>query len=115
MGMQHLDMPHLRGREEPAEEAESDERMKGITLAKGRPAKWRGSGMSKLESAEGKGKVIDKDESGRTDLINGGDELETVDSMDRGDSNEPSHAKAKRTRRQLKMIPRRESRRVRGC
>ena len=43
VSVQYLNMPHLREREESAEQAESDERTKGSRLAKGRPAKCRGA------------------------------------------------------------------------
>ena len=94
--MQHLNMPHLRGRVGSNEEAKSNERMTRRKSSKGRPTKCRGSETNEPKPAKGKGKAKEEDESTTAD------------------SDKSNHMKAKRTKRQPRTMPRWESQQVEG-
>ena len=87
LGLQHLDVPHLRGRAD-----------------KGSGSRSREEVESEPKQAEGKGRAEEEDESEKA-----------INSHEGDYSDEAILENAKRTRRQLKTIPRRESRQVGGC
>ena len=78
LGLQHLDVPNLRGRVE-GETTDKAERMDGG------PADWEI--LNGLEPMEGKGRAEEENE------------LETTDSHKGDDSDEPNHVDAKQMRR----------------
>ena len=110
----------MRGGVESTEEAKSDERTTGRKSAKGRTIDYRGSATTKpkpepsKQRGAGKKNKVEKTWAkrvkGRTK-----DESETADSNERNDSNNPNHMKSKQTRRRPKTMPRRKSRRIKGC
>ena len=140
LGIQHLDVSHLRGRaagknnhcddeqeKEPAEdkrrakeEAESTEEVKtsdraGRSSKGGRVKKDRADRRKKAKTRTWSDVVKGlepEDESGATDSDKSWNESETVDSVQQTDSEEPDQFKAKQTRMQRKSMPSRRNRRI---
>ena len=124
LGLQHLDVPNLRGGVESTEEAKSDKRTTRRKSAKGRTVDCRGSGMrepdpdpteqggDRAERGKTSGRVgartttwsdvvkgLEEDESKTFDSHKSRNEMEIAYSDKMGDSDELNHVKVKQTRR----------------